>query len=98
MFENIFSLTGVIRFQDLKVTANDNKILNAVLSRGNKEKGYENYKIRAYKNNALELNHVQSGTIITITGWLSQDNWERDGEKYSNVILNVKEWAEYRDE
>lgn len=96
MFENEFTLTGQIKFKEKKYTSNGNVILNAVLGRGNKEKGYENYKIRAFKDNAQELEFVEEGTVITIKGWISQDNWEKDGKKYSNVIFNIKFWEEYQ--
>lgn len=98
MFENIFKLTGRIKFGELKTTSNGNQIFNAVLGRGSKEKGYENYKIRAFKENAKELTFVEDGSVITVSGWISQDCWESDGEKYSKVIFNVKEWEEYKEE
>lgn len=96
MFENIFKLTGRIKFGELKTTINGNQIFNAVLGRGSKDKGYENYKIRAFKENAKELTFVEDGTVITVSGWITQDNWESDGAKYSQVIFNVKEWEEYK--
>lgn len=98
MFKNEFTLTGRIKFIETKKTSNDNVILNATLSRGSKEKGYENYKLRAFKENAEELSFVEPNTAITVNGWLSQDNWEKDGKKFSQVIINVKSWEIYEEE
>lgn len=97
MFENEFTLSGRIKFKEKKYTANGNIILTAVLGRGSKEKGYENYKIKAYKDVATELDFVEDGTAITVNGWISQDNWVKDNIKHSNVIFNVKQWSEYKD-
>ena len=98
MFENQYTITGRIKFREYKETSNGNKVLNATLSRGSKEKGYENYKIRAFKDNATELNFLDDNEAITIKGWISQDNWEKDGQKFSKVIFNVKEWEAYTEE
>lgn len=98
MWKNQIEITGAIKFIDPKQTSNGNLIVNATLSRGSKEKGYENYKIRAYKENAEELCYIEAGTVITIKGWLSQDNWEKDGKKYSQVFINIKSWDEYKED
>lgn len=97
MFENTIKITGRIKFREVKETSQGNKILNATLSRGSKDKGYENYKIRAFKDNATELSFLDDNEAITITGWISQDNWEKDGQKFSKVIFNVREWEEYKE-
>lgn len=98
MFENEFTLTGKIKFKEKRFTPNGNVILNAVLGRGSKEKGYENYKIRAFKEVANELEFVEDGTAITVKGWISQDQWEKEGKKNSVVIFNVKCWEEYKEQ
>ena len=98
MFQNEFTLTGRIKFIETKLANSGNTILTATLGRGSKEKGYENYKIKAFKDVAEEMAFIEQGTAITVIGWLSQDNWEKDGKKYSQVILNVKSYEIYEEE
>lgn len=98
MFKNEVKLTGRIKFIDTKATSNGKVILNAVLSRGTKEKGYENYKIRAFKDLVDEIACIEPNTAITIDGWLTQDNFEKDGKKISVTWINVKSWELYEEE
>lgn len=95
MFENEYKLTGRIKYIETKTANNGNMILNAQLSNGNKEKGYNNFKIRAFKEIAEEMAFIEPNTAITCMGWVSQDNWEKDGKKFSQVIFNVKSYEEY---
>lgn len=98
MFKNEFTLTGKLKFPETRTTSNGNLIFSAILGKGNKEKGYENYKIKAFKEVAKELMYIGDGQLITVTGWISQDNYEKDGKKISNVIFNVNQWEEYTSE
>lgn len=98
MFKNEFILSGRIKYIDTKTANNGNMILNAQLSNGNKEKGYNNFKIRAFKETAEEMAFIEPNTAITCMGWLSQDNWEKDGKKFSQVIFNVKSYEIYEEE
>lgn len=95
MFANEFKLTGKLKFIEDHQTNNGNLIVTAVLGRGSKEKGYENYKIKAFKDVATGLLYVEENTVITVTGWITQDNWEKDGQKFSKVVFCVKSFEEY---
>lgn len=97
-FKNEFTLTGRISFGKMVTTKNDNKIFNCQLSNGSKEKGYNNFKLRAFKENAVNLADAPDGTVITAKGWLTQDKWEDEkGNKRSIVILNLKSFEPYED-
>ena len=97
MFKNEFKLTGKLKFLADHQTNNGNLIVTATLGRGSKEKGYETYKIKAFKDVATELLYVEENTVITVTGWITQDNWEKDGQKFSKVVFCVKYFEEYKE-
>ena len=97
---NVTLIGRVTEDIELRTTTNGTSVVNFTLAARRNKEETDFIDCKAWKGTADYLStYIHKGNRIAITGRLEQERWEKDGKKYSKVLVVVNEVtpAEYSD-
>lgn len=96
---NMIAQTGFNQRMEVKTAGNGNTWVTGTIRTRNKmpnkegkyESSFLDYKVLGGRAGTF-AKYQQEGKPLALTGWLVQENWEKDGQKRSKHVLMVEDF------